>query len=828
MRILVIFFFAILSHFLSAQSAIVYGTINDSTGAAVPFVQVSFVGDTGEAVYSTGRGYYEINIPSDTLIQLSFTHGEFHRSLHPVKLPSGERKEVNKTLRSNVLKVVEIRRENINDRERGGVRLDPKILTLVPSPNQDIGATIKLIVGSNNEMTNQYAVRGGNFDENLVYVNGIEVYRPLLTRSGQQEGLSFVNTDMTEGVYFSTGGFESVYGDKLSSVLDITYRRPQTFGGTVAASLLGGNVHLEGRHKRFSFLLGGRYKSHSYLLRSLDTQGDYQPVFADGQGLFTFDFTDQWKLEFLGNYASNEYLFIPQNRTTEFGTVNEALQLQVYFDGREISKFKTSFGALALNYRDKKDSLHLKFITSAFYSMEDETFDVQGQYRLNELENDFGDPDFGDVAFNLGVGTFLDHARNYLDVIVLNAEHKGEIIKRKNHFQWGIRGQQEIIEDKLSEWSMVDSAGYSLPFYPLESLDLQDVIKTTINIENYRGMGFVQNKKSWRLRDTSRISLTAGVRANYNAFNSQLVISPRTMLTWKPYWKKDFLFRFSAGYYYQPPFYRELRDLSGRINPAVRAQRSIHFVLGSDYNFKAWGRDFKFISEAYYKHLTDIIPYEIENVRIRYYANNNAKGYAAGLDLKVNGEFIKGTSSWVNLSFLRTREDILDDFYYKYYNSDGELIIPGFTQNSVRADSQRFEPGYIPRPADQLLTFSMFFQDEMPKLEDFKMNLGLIFGAPMPFGPPSFERYKDTLKMPPYRRVDIGFSYELVKPSKPLPKKNPFHVLKAVWIGLEVFNLLQTNNTISYLWIQDVSGRQYAVPNYLSNRRVSLRTIIRF
>ncbi|HEY0029896.1 MAG TPA: TonB-dependent receptor plug domain-containing protein, partial [Bacteroidia bacterium] len=690
-------------------------------------------------------------------------------------------------------------------------------------------------VSSRNELSSSYSVRGGNFDENLVYVNGIEIYRPFLTRSGQQEGLSFINADLVSSVLFSAGGFEAKYGDKMSSVLDVQYRRPRKFAGTVSGSLLGSNLHLEGCSKnyRFTWLVGARYKTNKYLLGKTDSKGDYKPFFADVQMYTTYDINPNWELDFLGNYASNRYQFVPENRETDFGTLDKALRLKIYFDGQEIDQFNTMMGALSAIYNDDAQKLNLKFIGSAFKSKESEAFDIQGQYFIGELETDFGKPNFGDLVTERGIGTFINHARTNLEAYVFSGEHKGTYTEGKKQLLWGLKYSNERITDKLSEWKYVDSAGFSIPtpsgaVIDPGNIELQDVVKQKINISSNRISGYLQGTWSRNTKDTAVVSATLGVRANYWDLNKQALVGPRGTLGLKPNWKRDFLFKFSSGYYYQPAFYRELRSPAGIINKDIKAQTSIHFVLTSDYNFKAWKRPFKFIAEAYYKHLDNLIPYEIDNVRIRYSAKNNAKGYVKGIDLKVNGEFVKGLESWASLSIMETREDIKDDFYFDYYNSDGELIVPGFTANNVKTDSIRYEPGYIYRPTDQRVSFGLFFQDNIPNKPDLKMHLNLLFGTGVPFGAPGTQRYQQVFRMPPYRRVDIGFSYQALKESRKVKPKSPGRFLKSLWISLEVFNLLGTNNTVSYIWVEDVTNRQYAVPNYLTQRQLNLRMIVKF
>jgi len=821
--------------FYAQNTATVYGKVVDEDNEPIEDVSVSVLGTSLAPVYTNAQGAFSYKVPAGVPITIVFYSISHFQQQRDINIQPNEKFELNRTLKfKNQIKAVEVYDEN---RFQTTSRIDPINITHIPTASQDFNAILFTLPGvsNRNELSSAYSVRGGNFDENLVYVNGIEIYRPFLVRSGQQEGLSFVNPDMVSSVLFSAGGFEAKYGDKMSSVLDVQYRRPRKFAGTFSGSLLGTNLHLEGISKsnRFTWMVGTRYKTNQYLLKSLDTKGSYKPMFIDGQAYFTYDVTTNWQLDFLANYASNRYQIVPESRETDFGTLNQALRLKIYFDGQEIDKFESMLGALSAIHRSDNEKTTLRFIASGFRSKESEAFDIQGQYFIDELETDFGQPNFGDVVSNRGVGTFLQHARTNLLAYVYSVEHKGNHnINKNNQVLWGVKYSYENISDKLSEWKYVDSADFSVPtvvpYVPVDGFELQDVIKQKIKITSNRVSGFVQGIFSKDLKDTSTVSVTAGIRANYWSLNGQALFGPRATLAYKPNWKRDFLFKFSTGYYYQPPFYRELRNREGVINYDLKAQTSIHFVLTSDYNFKAWRRPFKFLVEAYYKHLDNLIPYEIDNVRIRYSAKNNAKGYATGIDFKVNGEFVKGVESWFSLSFMQTQEDIKDDYYFDYFNSDGEKIVPGYTNNDVAVDSTRYEPGYIPRPTDQRVNFAIFFQDKMPGLPDLKMHLNLLFGAGVPFGAPGTERYKQVLRMPPYRRVDIGFSYQLLKESRKKKEKGFGRLLNSVWLSLEVFNLLGTNNTVSYIWVEDVTNRQYAVPNYLTQRQLNLRMIIKF
>ncbi len=826
---------------LNAQNknTTVEGTIKSQSGEIVEAASIS-VNGKGSGSISNREGFFSVEVPSDSNFTLFITHISFQTVRMNLLLKEGEKRTLSFTLTPSDYNLDEIQIEEEKNRAKPMESIDPKNIKYIPSPNGSFEAIIKTLPGvsSNNELTSQYNVRGGNFDENLVYVNDIEIYRPFLVRSGNQEGLSFINPDLIQSIDFSAGGFESRYGDKMSSVLAVTYKEPKKFAGSATGSLQGGSIHIEGSpgNHRFTHISGIRYRSNRYILGSLDTDGDYRPTFTDIQTYMTYDISDKWEIGFLGNYARNKYEFVPETRETNFGTIQQALQLTIFFEGQEITDFETYFGALTNTFKPTPN-LTLTLITSAFRSFETETFDILGQYFINELERDFGSDDFGDVAFNRGVGSFLDHARNYLDASVYNVQHRGKLIDEKGNWEWGLRAQHEEIIDELKEWNLIDSAGYSLPQSPQKpgqspqrpiELNLFSSFRAKNTLISNRLMAYGQRTLRWKDGSSNEYILTGGIRANYWDFNQETVISPRANIAFKPKWDRDFLFRFSTGFYYQPPFYRELRDFEGNLNEDIKAQRSIHFVLGADYNFKAWNRPFKFIGEAYYKKMSNIIPYELDNVRIRYYAENSAEAYAIGADFKINGEFVKGVDSWVNVGILSIKEDINNDFYFDYINSEGEKIIPGFTLNDTPVDSTKVEPGYIPRPTDQRINFSLFFQDYFPKNPSYRMSLTFHYGSGLPFGPPSNERYKDTLRMPAYIRVDLGFSKQLLSPEKKVGPKSPFKHFNSIWLGLDIFNLLQRNNVLSYLWVTDVTNRQYAVPNYLTSRQLNLRLQIEF
>lgn len=816
--------------FANAQNSFLQGTILDENNKPLEKVNISIV-ELKKGTVSDSTGNFRIELPSDTNLTLFCTYVGLIPYSKTINLKKGETKILTIKMFKQIQEIKEVLIKDEQIRTTTMMRIDPKNVEIIPSVTGSVESILFSLPGvsSYSELSSQYSVRGGNYDENLVYVNDIEVFRPLLVRDAQQEGLSFINPDLVSSIKFSAGGFEARYGDKMSSVLDIKYKKPREFSGSVAVSLLGANIHIEDAtdNYRLTQIYGLRYRTNQYLLNSLDVQGDYKPSFLDFQSYITYDLTDKWELALLTNMSRNKYLFVPETRKTKFGTINQALQLTIYYDGQEIDNFNTFTGAIAATNK-LNNKTTLKFIASSFYTSENISFDLDGQYFIDELERDFSKKNFGDVAFNRGVGEQLKHARNKLFGQVYSFYHKGFFENKNKEIQWGTRYQHEIIDDIYKEWIMIDSAGYSLPQYPPDKIILFSSYRTKNFLETNRLTGYIQQSIEFDNKDSANFNFTYGLRLHYWDLNKQLLFSPRVNLSFKPNWNKDFLFRISSGFYLQPPFYRELRDLQGIVHKNVKAQESYHLVLGNDYNFKVWNRPFKLVSELYYKYMRNINPYEIDNLQIKYYAKNNAIAYATGIDLRINGEFIKGVDSWASLSFMQTKEDLLDDYYYDYFNKEGEKIIKGFTFDQTAVDSVIHKPGYIPRLTDRRVNFGLFFQDYLPNNPEYKMHLNLLFGTALPFGPPDNNRYRDTLRMPPYKRVDIGFSKVLKKEDKQLPDKNPFHFFSSIWLTAEIFNLIQANNTISYLWVQDVTGRQYAVPNYMTGRRINVKILFKF
>ena len=792
------------------------GLITDEENNILSAVNISVLGKS-IGVISEDDGLYSLTIPANRSVVIGYSFIGYH--IEKIRIPmlkKGQTYTLNIQLQSSSTLLDDVIVTDQKSRKKSFSRIKPKHVSVLPGNSGGIEAILKTLPGvsSANELSSQYSVRGGNFDENLVYVNGIEVYRPFLVRSGQQEGLSFVNTDMVGSIQFSAGGFEAKYGDKMSSVLDITYKRPRETAASLQLSMLGGSGHIEGTNKngRLSYLIGARHKTSKYLFNAMDTKADYTPKFSDLQAFINYELNTDWQISFLGNISKNEYTMIPENRDTDFGTINEALKLRIYFEGQEVDKYETYFGALSTTYQPSTE-LNLQFTTSAFQTFEQENFDILGEYWLYQLENNLGSDEFGDVAFDRGVGKYINHARNSLNARVLNFSHKGNYNKEAIKVDWGFRMQKEEIEDKISEWNLIDSAFFNFP-HPLDSIGnpisnpnqqivMSELLKTQINLSSYRNSGYMQVSK-----DIGNLNINAGTRGSYWTYNEELLLSPRASLAYAPIWENDVVFRAASGIYYQSPFYKELRTPVGTLNSNIKAQKSTHYVLAADYLFYKWGRPFKWITEVYYKDLENLIPYKVDNVRIQYLANDLSNGYATGIDLKINGEFVPGVESWASLSVMKTAEDIVGD-------------------TKIDANGNTVEAGYIARPTDQRVNLSIFFQDYIPGNPRYKMHLNLIYGTGLPFGPPNGKKHQDILRIPDYRRVDIGFS-AVLKAADKKSKLRWLNTFNSIWVSAEVFNLLDINNTVSYLWVADVSGREYAVPNYLTSRQLNAKLIFTF
>lgn len=799
----------------AAQQAVLHGTVRDERGKGLELVNVSLKGST-TATTTDPKGHYRLELPAGQNLGIVFSYLNMETTERSISLKPGEDRTLDIELKTRTQQLGEVVKKDDKSRyEAGTVYIDPaKSAEFVSPLGNSIEAMLKTFVGTNNELTSQYNVRGGNYDENLVYVNDFEIYRPFLTRSGQQEGLSFVNPDLASGVNFSLGGFQARYGDKMSSVLDVTYKRPKQFGGSVQASLLGASLHLEGvsRNGKLSYLFGARQKSNQYLLKSQPTKGVYNPSFTDIQALINYKFSPKWELELIGNYARNRFNFVPEEMTSSFGVINKAYQLRVFYNGSEIDQFDSRFGGISTTFRPN-ERLKLKLLASGFQTDERETYDILGEYLLGELETDLGKENFGQIKTYLGTGIVHNYARNYLKVNVGTLAHRGSYDAGKHYIYWGLDGTLTDISDKLYEWERRDSAGFTQPYNP-DQLEMKRFYRSSADFNYIRYSGFIQD--NFRFNDSLDLTVSAGVRFNYSTLNNELVISPRVQVAYKPDWKRDMVFKVAGGLYAQPPFYREMRDLNGNVNKDLKAQKSFHAVAGADYNFKWANRPMKVTAELYYKSLWDVVPYEYDNVRIRYFGTNNAKGYAYGGELRLYGDLVKDAPSWVSIGVLKTAEDLNND---KIVYKDG-----------AGADSATIYPGYIPRPNDQRFMLGMYFQDYLPSNKNFRMHLNLMYATGLPFGPPDQKRYGDTLRLPDYKRVDIGFSALLLDGmKKERPSHSLFRNLQSIWASVEVFNLLGIQNTLSYSWIQDqTTNKTYAVPNRLTSRLLNVKLIVRF
>lgn len=654
------------------------------------------------------------------------------------------------------------------------------------SPSASGNAVEELIqqqagVSTHNEMSSQYNVRGGSFDENSVYINQVEVYRPLLIRSGQQEGLSVINPDMVEKIGFSAGGFEAKYGDKMSSVLDITYRRPKQSEAAITASLLGASGYVGVSGSKWSMSHGLRYKTNRYLLGSLETTGEYRPNFIDYQTYIVYQPNKRWTADIIGNISENHYNFKPEDRETSFGTLTDAKSFKVYFDGQEKDVFRTFFGTAGIT-RSFGDSTTVKFLTSAFHAKESERYDIMGQYWLDDSQ----------TQESLGVGTYMEHARNYLTADVISLKLIGKHKTRRHDLEASVTYKMEHIKEQAREYEMRDSSGYSIPHSP-DRLDLIYTLVARNDVKSHRTEAYIQDTYRFAKGDT-HYTLNYGVRLSNWSFNKETIVSPRASLAIIPAFNTDCTFRFATGLYYQAPFYKEMRDTitqngmtTAILNDHIKSQQSLQFIAAMDYRFKMLGRSFKFSAEAYYKALSNLIPYNVQNVKVTYYGENLCSGHAAGLDLKLYGEFVPGTDSWLTFSLMSTR--------------------------------QKYMGEWIPMPTDQRYSINLHFTDYFPGTDRWKMTLRLAYADGLPFGAPHRGLEQQQFRAPAYKRADIGMSYRAVKEGKGV---------KNVWIGVDGLNLFGISNVNSYYWVTDVSNRQWAVPNYLTGRQINGKVTIEF
>ncbi len=822
--------FISLSAAAQKKTAWVSGKIMDAFDRPISKASILILGkQTGTT--SDDSGHFRIAVPAEKTLALIFSHSGFTEVQKNLYLSENEEEQLTITMEIGGKTMETVVVQDFKERkEISLIKINPKNALTLPSTIGGIEGLIKILVGSNNELTSQYSVRGGNYDENLMYVNDFEIFRPYLVRSGQQEGLSFINPEMAKNVNFYNGGFQAKYGDKMSSVLDIQYKKPKAFGGSVYISLLEQGLHLEGADKKgkATYLLGIRNKSNRNLLSSQETRGAYIPSASDAQAFITYKLSDKWQLEFLGNLSGTKFFMIPESAKktssvfSPFFTAN--LGLDIFFEGQEKDAYQTSLLGFSIVY-DPIKTMKLKWMISRFKNKEEENFDIAGAYLFGDRDFDNTSSTYGQITNPLGAGYYQNYGRNKLSIEVLNAGLKGSIDKGKHFIQFGNNIEQTKIDDRLSEWEYQDSAGYSLP-NQAANLNLFKVLKSTADLTIQKFSGYVQD--NIRLGSLNRdISLQAGIRYNYNTLNKEFLISPRAQISFKPNWKKDVSFKIAAGIYDQPPFYREIRKYDGSLNTALKAQKSMQLVMGMDYNFKNSNRPFRMTAEAYYKSMKDVVAYDIDNVKIRYLGNNNAKAYTTGIEMRFFGELVKDAESWLSIGLMRSRENLNNDYYYQYKNAAGEIIRANST-DQVAVDSTQYNVGWLRRPTDRLITVGLYLEDYLPTNKNFKVHLNLLYGSNMSYNIPNSVKYRNALIIEPYIRADIGFSALLLSEKNKRRSHSPFKDFENIWASFEVFNLIDRPNTISYQLVKDFANNVFSIPNRLTPRLVNFKLIARF
>ncbi len=819
LRLLLILLVCSLTSVAQRKFATVSGKVVDENENPLSNVSVLILGQQ-RGITTSDSGKFSLRVPADRAFALVFSHSGYKSEQQNFLMNEGEQETITIKMerKSDALPDVVVRDERQRT-EVGLIRPNPKSVINLPSPVMGVESMLKVFVGSNNELTSQYNVRGGSYDENLIYVNDFEIFRPYLVRSGQQEGLSFINPQMVKNINFYTGGFPARYGDKMSSVLDIQYNTPKTFGGSAYISILEQGFHLEGltAGKKLSYIAGVRNRSNRNLLSKQETQGIYTPSSSDLQALINYQISAKWSSELLTNFSSTKFHLIPQTSQltssvfSPFFTAN--LGVDIYFEGQEKDQYSTGMVGLSTTFQPLQN-LKLKWLASRFENDEQENVDIAGAYLFGDRDFDSRSSSFGLIVNPLGAGIYQNFARNRLNIVNYNFSHKGSVIKNQHFFQWGVGYDNTKIADKLNEWEYQDSAGYALPFNP-NLLQMNKVLKTKADLNINKFSGYLQDNVAFSKGNAS-YTLQAGLRYNYNDLNNEFLLSPRVGASWKPGWQHDVIFRLAGGAYHQPPFYRELRDYQGNINTQLKAQKSWQTVVGMDYNFIGWNRPLRLTTEAYYKSMTDVVPYDIDNVRSRYFGKNNAKAYATGLEARLFGELVKDAESWISVAFMRTRENIEGDFYTVYKLDSLQQPI----------DSSLVEGGWLRRPTDRTLTFGMFFQDYLATNKNFKVYVNTLWGTNLPYNIPGSVKYRNALRIEPYVRMDIGFSALLLDVEKSNRRSHsPFRNFENVWASLEVFNLIDRPNTISYLLIKDFANNVFTMPNRLTPRLLNLKVV---
>ncbi len=808
--------------FAQKKPAYVSGKVLDENENPLANVSVTILGQQ-KGIITADSGTFRLKVTAGHAFAIVFSYTGYKSQQKNFLLSENEEETIVIRMERAAKELEEVVVSDQRDRrETGLIRPNPKSVINLPAPVMGVESLIKVFVGSNNELTSQYSVRGGSYDENLVYVNDFEIFRPYLVRNGQQEGLSFINPEMVRNISFYNGGFQAKYGDKMSSVLDIQYKKPRRFGGSAYVSILEQGLQLEGvsNNNKLTYLAGIRNRSNRNLLGRQETEGNYVPASSDFQALINYQFNEKWQAEFLGNISHTKFTLVPQFSqltSSVFSPFFSAvLGLDVYFEGQEKDQYKTNMLGLAVINQPVKN-LKLKWMLSRFENDEQENIDIAGAYLFGERDFDKAKPTFGLIVNPLGAGVFQNFARNKLNVENWNLSHKGTLDKGKNVFQWGIGFDRSSIADKLNEWEFQDSAGYSLPFNPA-LLQLNKVLKSTASLDVNKISGYVQDNLLFG-DSLNSFTLQAGIRYNYNSLNKEFLLSPRIGASWKPKGGRDLIFRAAAGAYHQPPFYRELRRYDGTVNTTVKAQKSWQVAGGFDYNFKSGDKPMRLTAEAFYKKMNDVVPYDIDNVRIRYFGENNARAYAAGVEARLFGELVKDAESWISIGLMKTKENIKGDFY-KVYTLDS-LNQP--------IDSVTVEGGWLRRPTDRTLTFGMFFQDYLATNKNFRVYLNTIYGTNLPYNIPGSVKYRNAAFIEPYIRVDIGFSALLLDADRSNRRSHsPFRNFENIWLSLEVFNLIDRANTISYLLIKDFANNVFTLPNRLTPRLVNFKLVARW
>ncbi|MGE5355002.1 MAG: TonB-dependent receptor [Deltaproteobacteria bacterium] len=833
----IIFLILLFSYTLSAQDSKVFGVVRESISKDPLEMVTIYIEGTTNAVYTDANGYYTINVPSNRSFNLLYSRLGFKKTtFHFEEIKKGENHQINVFMAPEDSKYEVIITES-RVADIGMVRESMEELKLLPITSGNFESVLPSIAlgtssGTGGELSSQYNVRGGNYDENMVYVNDFEVYRPQLIQNSEQEGLSFPNSDLINNLSFSSGGFEPQYGDKMSSVLDIKYKRPTVRNNSLSVSMLGISTHMEaslkaGRNKwnKLNILAGLRYKDNRYLLASQNKKGEYQPSFTDLQTYITYNITKDLQIAYLGNYNSNIFRLIPLSSQEVTGTINTAIRFTTYFEGNEIDKFNNGMNGIALNYVPdrKKNPLYLKLLGSAYIGYENQNYDIIGQYRLSQIETDFGKDDTGKEIQLLGIGTQHKYTRDLLYSEIYNLKHLGGVelgkteisgIESSHFLQWGLEMQSMNFIDKINEWERLDSMDYSLPYTDSE-ISLYYVLKSRNELSKENYSAFFSDTY-YRNSSLFELKTTGGLRMTYLSYNDEMLISPRLQVSVKPNkWKRDFAFKLAGGIYYQPPFYKEHRKPDGSLNLDLKSQRSYQLLGGMTYDFywrKISDKKMRLITEVYFKKLENMVSYDYDNVRIIYSGRNNSSGYITGIDLRINGEFVPDAESWINISLMQAREKL-----------DG-------VQHKKWVDTLLVDTKFVPLPTDRLANVAFFFQDYFRNNKNFKVHFALNVGTGLPFGFKGDNvELRNNFRFSPYRRVDVGFSYliwdKTRKSSSPL---HPLRFCKNAWVSFEIFNILGINNQSSVNWVRTITGGHYAIKNTLTSRRLNLRFKIEF